>query len=562
MKVRIVQYRFGPTAADLQTNFNWILSELDACDESLDVIVLPEGCHDPAPASCRSAGVPPAEPGASAPGTDQGADGSGGAGGSPAKGPASLNATMLAKCVATAKRCRAAVFVNARYDSPTGPRNSTFAFAPDGSPAGRYDKQNLTPGEHKTLDDSYTRAFNAPTVVEIGGVRYAFLTCYDFYFVEQWEALARVKPDVVIGCSRQRTDTHEALGFQNRTCAYVTGAYLLRASVSMGEDSPTGGCSCAIAPDGTVLGAFTNDVGHFDVEFDPHKKFLKKAGYVGNVVSTHPEYVERGRRPCKYRPAGSAIAPFFAELPSPRLCAHRGIHNDTLPENSIPALGAAVALGASEIEFDLWPSKDGTAIAIHDCTLERVSDGAGLVMDHTLEELRRVDFGAKSGLAWRGLRPATFEEVMDKLACHTTINLHIKGRGEIGEPWSVEAFDRVLRIIDDHDARRHVYFMVSGESFVRRLKTLAPDIPIILGYEGCKDGAEHVQVAHDLGCAGLQFFKPHFTTEDVARARSLGLRCNCFWSDDPAEARTLLDMGMDTILTNDWLALHTALGLS
>ena len=49
MKARIIQYRFGPTAAELDDNFAWILSELDACDESLDVVVLPEGCHAPAP---------------------------------------------------------------------------------------------------------------------------------------------------------------------------------------------------------------------------------------------------------------------------------------------------------------------------------------------------------------------------------------------------------------------------------------------------------------------------------------------------------------------------------
>ena len=107
----------------------------------------------------------------------------------------------------------------------------------------------------------------------------------------------------------------------------------------MGADSPTGGCSCAIAPDGTVLGALANETGHFDVEFDPHRRFVKKAGYVGNVVSTQPEYVERGRRPCKYRPGGSAIAPFLAELPARRLCAHRGCTATPFPKTRCRPLG-------------------------------------------------------------------------------------------------------------------------------------------------------------------------------------------------------------------------------
>ena len=45
--------------------------------------------------------------------------------------------------------------------------------------------------------------------------------------------------------------------------------------------------------------------------------------------------------------------PGDAEMPYPRICAHRGF-NTVAPENSLPAWGAAIALGADEIEFDLW----------------------------------------------------------------------------------------------------------------------------------------------------------------------------------------------------------------
>ena len=532
MKARIVQYRFGPTPDDLESNFRWILSELDACDGSLDAIVLPEGIHAPAPVSAASA-----------------AD------------CARRSEEILRAAAATARRCRAAVFANVHAETPTGVRNRTFAFGPDGGLAGVYDKQNLTPGEHLELDDSYTRGFSPTTVVEIAGVRYAFLTCYDFYFVEQWAALARVKPDVVVGCSRQRTDAHEALGFQNRTCAYATGAYLLRASVSMGADSPVGGCSCAIAPDGTVLGAFTNEVGHFDVEFDPHKKFLKKAGYVGNVVSTHPEYVERGRRPCKYRPGGSAIAPFMAELPAKRLCAHRGLHGAAVPENTLPSLAAATAMGAAEIEFDLWWTRDNVPVVIHDVDLGRLAGVPGRVLDMTLEELRRVDFGAKYDAAFHGLRIATFEEAMDKLACHATINLHLK---DDGGPWNEERLASVVRAIDAHDARRHLYFMSSQKALHGQLSRLAPDIPRCMG-AGNPD-ADIVDAALESGCGMVQLFKSNpradATPERIRRAHDAGLRVNVFWSDDPEEAKRFLDMGADTVLTNNWLALHTALGLS
>ena len=47
----------------------------------------------------------------------------------------------------------------------------------------------------------------------------------------------------------------------------------------------------------------------------------------------------------------------------------------------------------------------------------------------------------------------------------------------------------------------------------------------------------------------------------IDRARAAGLRVNVFWSDDSAEAKRFLDMGVDTILTNDYQPISAATGL-
>lgn len=57
-----------------------------------------------------------------------------------------------------------------------------------------------------------------------------------------------------------------------------------------------------------------------------------------------------------------------------------------------------MALGAEEIEFDLWKTKDGVLVSCHDSTLERVSNGSGKIYDHTYAELLALDFGAKHGI--------------------------------------------------------------------------------------------------------------------------------------------------------------------
>ena len=52
-----------------------------------------------------------------------------------------------------------------------------------------------------------------------------------------------------------------------------------------------------------------------------------------------------------------------------------------------------MALGADALEFDVRLSRDGTAVVIHDPTLERTTDGTGAVSALTLEELQRLDAG-------------------------------------------------------------------------------------------------------------------------------------------------------------------------
>lgn len=534
MKFCVLQPPYPLDAEKVGEGVQWELDALAKCDASLDVIVLPE-------ASDRQARVGSREPIVAA---------------ARKYGPA-----LFAACAETARRCSAVVFVNALdFSHGDDPRNTTFAYDRTGQLVGKYDKRHLTAGEWKRwkFDSSYMWEWSEPTVIEIDGIRYAFMTCYDFYFYEAFANIARYRPDVIIGCSHQRSDPHSVLETIGRYLAYNTGAYLVRASVSMGKDSAVGGCSMVVAPSGEMLGNLYSRVGSLVVEFDPKEKYLKPMGY-GNPPGLHAEYIEAGRRPWQYRPAGSAIVPDFENAPAKRLCAHRGF-STVAPENSLAAFGSAVALGASEIEFDLWWTKDGEIVSIHDATLDRVSDGKGNVYEHTYEELAKLDFGSKKGKHFAGLKILRFEDILKKLSCHTLMNIHMK---DCGKAWDEENAKKVVRLIDAYDARRHVYFMTSNGDLQDQLARLAPDIPRCMGNAGQdnKSRPDIVDMAIKHKCQMVQLFKPYFSQDTIDRAHAAGLRVNVFWSDDPAEAKKFLEMGIDTILTNDYQPISAATGL-
>lgn len=72
--------------------------------------------------------------------------------------------------------------------------------------------------------------------------------------------------------------------------------------------------------------------------------------------------------------------------------AHRGLHSEGIPENSLAAFEAAKQAGYG-VELDVHMTKDGGLVVIHDSTLERVTGKAGTVEDMTLEQLRQYHLG-------------------------------------------------------------------------------------------------------------------------------------------------------------------------
>ena len=228
MKVCVIQPEYSLDFSRADELFNKKLDLIAQCDESMDIIVLPEDSDVPCASNdreetflCHKKYID----------------------------------ILLDTCSNTAKRCNAIVFVNAFHKTETGYRNTTYAFGRNGEIIGRYYKKHLPPLEQYTLalDSDYTFEYSEPYVLEYEGIRFGFLTCYDFYFYEAFAKIARQNVDIIIGCSLQRSDSHSALEIMGRFLCYNSNAYLVRASVSLGEDSKICGSSMVVTPRATCL---------------------------------------------------------------------------------------------------------------------------------------------------------------------------------------------------------------------------------------------------------------------------------------------------------------------
>lgn len=99
--------------------------------------------------------------------------------------------------------------------------------------------------------------------------------------------------------------------------------------------------------------------------------------------------------------------------------AHRGLHSDAIPENSMEAFALAVNAGYG-IELDVRVSSDGELMVFHDETLDRVTGERGRFCERTSQELKKIKL-----LGTENTIP-TFREVLELVDGRIPLLVEIK----------------------------------------------------------------------------------------------------------------------------------------
>jgi len=519
-----------------EASIAFILKELAACDESLDLVVLPECCN--APSACGD--------------NEQ------------LKIQVGIYSDRLLNAVKeTAVRCQATVSINLYRANAEGLfQNTTLLFNKEGKEAARYIKQHLPISEYSNpaIDHKYLTQVNPPEAAEVDGVRYCFLTCYDTYYNEFINRMAIEKPDIILIASLQRGEWGDILEMQAKNCAFYCNSYVVRSSFSMGENARTGGSSMVVAPDGRVVKNFHQTLGSFDCEIENiHYKYMRANGY-GQDDVTNDYFTSHFRSPWSYRVGGSGVKPTDAETGYPRLCAHRGFITGA-PENTVPSIGVAIAMGAAEVEIDVRPTKDGVLVISHDNNVKRLTGEEGLIGEMTYEELMKLDPGKHFSEAYAGVRYATLEEVFATFPRRTIFNVHVKPLDGV-EDYRPE-IRKIVEIAKRYDCMEHFYFATDTAAIMEAAMEIAPEVQrCTLSNEVGEVFMDKVlDMAEKYQCTRLQTMACYYTPEVIERAKGLGLKCNLFYADDPDTAKEWLAKGIECILTDNYLVVSQGTGL-
>lgn len=243
---------------------------------------------------------------------------------------------------------------------------------------------------------------------------------------------------------------------------------------------------------------------------------------------------------------------FSSDLPTPLVVAHRGASADE-PENTLAAFEAAVEAGADAVEFDVRMSGDGHAVVMHDPSVDRTTDGFGLVRDLTVPELKRLRIRSSSGV------PAeipVLAEVLALLSGRCALDVEIKQLpGEPDhDPELAPVVDATLRALDDAAFVGPVLISSFDPRSLARVRELDAAMPTGLLSLAAMPAEDAVRLASEAGYGWvLPAAAPVLEggVSLVERVHGAGLLLGTWIVDDPGTAQLLGSWGVDAVATND-----------
>lgn len=145
---------------------------------------------------------------------------------------------------------------------------------------------------------------------------------------------------------------------------------------------------------------------------------------------------------------------------------HRGVKG-LEPENTLLSFQKAIELNVDMVELDVQMCKTGELVIIHDHTVNRTTDGRGLISKMKFKKLRKLDAG-------KGEKIPTLEEVLHLIDGKIKINIELKS-GNIAK--------KVANIIENfinNSNWRHQDFIVSSFilSELKEFKKIQPKIKV------------------------------------------------------------------------------------
>ncbi|MBX9693603.1 MAG: glycerophosphodiester phosphodiesterase [Cyanobacteria bacterium] len=224
--------------------------------------------------------------------------------------------------------------------------------------------------------------------------------------------------------------------------------------------------------------------------------------------------------------------------------AHRG-GRAWAPENTMIAFRKSLEAGVDGIELDVQRCASGELVVFHDDALDRTTNGAGLLMDCTFDELRRLSAGDWYASDFKAEKVPTLQEVLALVDGQATINVEVKNT-----PFDYPGIDDdLIACLSDYPHSDKIIISSFDHRLIKQIATKQPEwhyanlmvgVPLNIG--------SYQESLH------AKFWHPSYdcmNASAVQEARNHGVSVNCWTVNGPRDWASVLYMNVDGIITDD-----------
>ncbi|MEX3610914.1 glycerophosphodiester phosphodiesterase family protein [Rothia sp. LK2588] len=232
-----------------------------------------------------------------------------------------------------------------------------------------------------------------------------------------------------------------------------------------------------------------------------------------------------------------------------RIFAHRGL-SAIAPENTLAAIGAGADHGVRWFETDVDVIGDGTAVVLHDPTLDRTTNRTGPATALTAADLPDVDAGGWFSPEFAGQPLPTLGQLVDlmnekKLDGNIELKPHAPSKEGV-----LKLVEAAIAELERLDAERRVVISSFHHLALAEFKRRAPQYEVapLMWAQGLE-----VSWQSQLEMLDSTTIHPHhlaLTPELVAQMKDAGITINTWTVNDRARTNQLFNWGVDGVITD------------
>ena len=240
---------------------------------------------------------------------------------------------------------------------------------------------------------------------------------------------------------------------------------------------------------------------------------------------------------------------------------HRGAMGYA-PENTIASFEEGLRRGADLLEMDVQLSGDGEVVVLHDSSVDRTSDGSGLVRDLPWKKIKEMDAGQWYSPDFSGQFIPSLTDVLRHFRARRTS--HQRGVGLVIELKTAKGSagalaDAVVQLLQREQFMERAFVISFDAVALQVVRSAHRSLPTGLLYS--EEGDEsRVAQAQMIGAQAICPRKTCVTARGVAAAHKAQLAVNAWTANTKNEMKRMTACGVDAITTNFPDRLRSVLG--